>query len=141
MYYNDIKRCKRYHELQIFKKKLEKDSEEMYKSLAKVAVFQFLVGLFLLVVTDKNDSTELTNNDDLKLNAYKLNKKYNNINECGICLNKFNILKYQILLKCGHRYCMECINEWESYQSYNNYKCPKCSMKYSLHTKWKYEYQ
>ena len=89
-----------------------------------------------------------------KLNAYLLDLQYNT-KECPICYDKFdnsycnffamyNIKMPQILLQCGHRYCKQCINEWELYSDrpnlFNIYNCPICSNSYSSLNKWDYNH-
>ena len=81
--------------------------------------------------------------NDLKFNAYNLNKKYNNNIECIICYDKFEEQE-QILLNCGHRYCSDCFYENENVDDkifisiYN--RCPFCNKYYTSFNKWKYNY-
>ena len=88
--------------------------------------------------------------------AYKLNFQYGNIYQCNICLNDFNLNTNQYLLHCGHRFCCQCLNDWEleqrmntnNYYSIDNidnviygvYPCPQCQIEYDNSTKWTYKY-
>lgn len=57
-----------------------------------------------------------------KLNGFKIKNKIDCNLKCNICLEVFNI---PVALKeCGHVFCKDCINEWNS-------NCPNCRIKYS----------
>ena len=70
--------------------------------------------------------------------AYAKNFQYNNIKQCDICKESFELSRPQSIIKCGHRFHKSCLNEWE-YQSYP-YSCPICRCRYDLFSKWDYIY-
>ena len=80
------------------------------------------------------------------LHLYKLNQKYDNITECGICWDDFNpdSDEKENILDCGHRFHSGCLREWELEQFnmnvYASYKCPHCREYYNWKQKWNYVY-
>ena len=85
-------------------------------------------------------------NGPVPLAIYELNFKYNNIYDCGICLDPFCKLSYgdESILSCGHRFHSHCIRKWEMQQfnknPYNLYQCPCCRQPYNWQKKWNYTY-
>ena len=79
-------------------------------------------------------------------NVYALNFRYNNIYDCGICMDEFCILSHgnETLLHCGHRYHSSCLRQWELQQFYDypylNYHCPVCKREYDWTQKYHYIY-
>ena len=78
--------------------------------------------------------------------VYELNFQFDNIYECGICIDKFCKLQNgdESILKCGHRYHELCLREWELIQFKNNpyssYQCPLCRKEYGWRDKYNYIY-
>ena len=105
-------------------------------------LFDYLIDPLLVFIYGKSDF--------LLSNAYRLNFRYNNIHECGICLESFNLNESQTLLYCGHRYHSSCINRWKQqqmiggqnlYTLYNHkHSCPTCRESYNRYQEWDYRY-
>ena len=79
-------------------------------------------------------------------NVYQLNFKYDNIYNCGICIDPFCKISHgdECILSCGHRYHSDCLRKWELEQfnknPYHLYQCPSCRQSYNWHQKWNYTY-
>ena len=77
---------------------------------------------------------------------YRLNLKFDNVNDCYICLQQFDRRGHgkEDILKCGHRFHKSCLRTWELHQfdldHLKMYKCPICTSKYDWKNKWNYKY-
>jgi hypothetical protein len=64
------------------------------------------------------------NNNKLDNNVIILNKNFEN-NECIICLEPMIVNNKVKILRCGHIYHYDCINQWIEKKGEIN--CPLCS--------------
>lgn len=68
-----------------------------------------------------NSDSILSEDEFNHLNSYIIKKE--NICQCSICLEDFNVDETAVSLNCNHVYHKECIKEWLTKQSS---KCPTC---------------
>ena len=55
---------------------------------------------------------------------YKLNEDLDKSDNCSICLENYNKDNIINVLKCGHKYHKDCIDDWIN----DNNNCPLCRL-------------
>ena len=60
----------------------------------------------------------------IKIKKYKLNEDLEESDNCSICLENYNKDNIINVLKCGHKYHKDCIDDWIN----DNNKCPLCRL-------------
>ena len=60
----------------------------------------------------------------IKIKEYKLNEDLEESDNCSICLENYNKDNIINVLKCGHKYHKDCIDDWIN----DNNKCPLCRL-------------
>jgi len=60
----------------------------------------------------------------IKIKEYKLNEDLEESDNCSICLENYNKDNIINVLKCGHKYHKDCIDDWIN----DNNNCPLCRL-------------
>jgi hypothetical protein len=81
---------------------------------------QNLCEVVKVIKSHKEDIPEHFKNEFIELC-----KKYAHLYECQVCMNNIDT-ENMTILRCGHKFCKECIKEWGK----TNPTCPICRKKF-----------